>query len=107
MFLATIVVLRPSCLSRSCTRAFRISPMFTSAMRTLPWASRSTSSSAARSAGSPPSTSPPPLLQDLPDVPLGDADVAGGVALHVLERGEVRGIHREHQPLRDHRHPVA
>jgi hypothetical protein len=35
-------------------RALRISPMFTSAMRTLPCASRSTSSSCARSSGSMP-----------------------------------------------------
>ena len=42
----------------SAPRACRISPMLTSAMRTWPWSSRSTSSSSARSAGSMSSTTP-------------------------------------------------
>ena len=46
MFLATSVDLMPKSLSRAATCALRISPMFTSAMRRFPCASRSTSCSA-------------------------------------------------------------
>src|SRR5258705_70787 len=50
MFFAAMVVLIPKPLSRLITSALRISPRLTSAMRTLPWLSRSTSSRPARSA---------------------------------------------------------
>ena len=52
MFLATSVAFMPSSFSRAATCALRISPMFTSAMRRFPCASRSTSCSEARSFGS-------------------------------------------------------
>ena len=52
----------PNDFRRFDTSAFRISPMFTSAMRTWPCASRSTSSSASRSAGSMSSTSPSAMM---------------------------------------------
>ena len=38
---------------------------------------------------------------------LGDADVAVGVALDVLELGEVVGVDAEHQALGDDRDAVA
>src|SRR6059058_5047786 len=43
MFFAAIVAFNSNSLRRFCTAALRISPMFTSAMRTFPCVSRSTS----------------------------------------------------------------
>ena len=62
MFFATMVVLRPNSASRLTTAAFRISPMFTSAIRMLPCASHSTAPSASRSSGSIPRTSPSAMI---------------------------------------------
>src|SRR2546429_1175793 len=52
MFFAAMVACSPNSFRRFCTAALRISPMFTSAMRTFPCVSRSTSSTPARSARS-------------------------------------------------------